>query len=122
MMPRFFPIVSALSWALMFSAQTVIGAVSPGVEDLPVAVNRAAQTPRAMGESLGLGDIDFPVSLRSFTLDLLAAQPPSWPEARSAAEGNSTSSRKPTPAPMSIAMWFGVLGATLLILPRFRRR
>jgi hypothetical protein len=122
MMPRFFPIVIALSWALMSVSQTAIGAVSPGVEDLPVAISRAAQNPRAIGVSLGLGDIDFPVSLRSLTLDLLAAQPASWPETPSAIARKSSASRKQAPAPFSIAMWFGLLGATILILPRFRRR
>jgi hypothetical protein len=126
MMPRFFPVMIALSWALMSAFQTVDGAVSQGggapVADLPAPVSGAAHPHRTIGERLGLGDIDFPVSLRAFTLDLLAAEPPAWPDGPDTAAGESSESGKKAPAPMSLAMWFGVLGATLLILPRLRRR
>jgi hypothetical protein len=121
-MPRFRPVLIALSWAVISAIQTLQGAVSPGVEDLPIPLSPVAQPPLSAGESLGLGEIDFPVSLPSFTLDLLAAEPASWPEAPSAAARESSASREQAPATMSVAMWFGLLGATLLILPRFRRR
>ncbi len=38
----------------------------------------------------------------------------------SAAE--SSAPREAAPNPVPVVMWFGVLGAALLILPRFRRR
>jgi len=38
----------------------------------------------------------------------------------SAAE--SSTQREAAPNPVPVVMWFGVLGAALLILPRFRRK
>jgi hypothetical protein len=101
MMPLLFPIVLALSWVMMPSLPTLHGAVF-----------RSGVPPA----------LDFSVSPGSLTLDLLATQSPPWSEEPDAADKKSPDSREKTPAPMTLAMWFGVLGAALLILPRLRRR
>jgi len=125
-MPHLSPVILALSWGLMSSLQTLHGAVFPVGEaplsDLPSPHRGVPHGVRTAGGFLGLGDFDFPVSAASFTLDLLATQSTHWPEAPVAADKEPSAPRKQSPAPMSIAMWFGVLGATLLILPRLRRR
>ena len=118
MMLRFFSTLMALSWALI----SLLQGVDLAGDGAQVAIIGAAQTQRTLSEKLGLGDFDSPVSLCAFTPDLLAAEPPPWSEAPSPVTAESSAPGKQAPASMSIAMWFGVLGATLLILPRFRRR
>lgn len=96
-MPSLSPVVLALSWGVMSAFQTLQGAVVPSGGDAPV-------------------------SLHAFSLNLLAAETPPWPDAPEGADKPSPASLDKTSSSMSIAMWFGVLGATLLILPRLRRR
>ena len=123
MMPSLFRVIPTLLWTLLFGVHAMHGGASPRAgRDFALTPPPEPELVLVTGETLGLAHGDFTMSRRPAKLALAAMEPGRWPAAKSTPDGRSAASREPVSAQVSIAMWFGVLGATLLILPRLRRR
>lgn len=102
-------------------------AVSRGVDDPQVAVtmplgNQAdGKVPFRDTFNHGLGDIEFPTSCTSFTLETLAREFALWVQ-QTPLPMQAAVSGKPENNAVNVVTWFGILGAALLLHPGLRRR